>query len=257
MKKAVLWFVLLLLPARAWASSQSFDLIVDPVPEQSAGSFIAQLIQGNVPKGHDQADDGAVATNHVSRSGFRMTYSLLDGLNLMAQLNVARPLGGSFDYAGSEFGAHFRLLEIGGWKLGGALEIEWQRQPQYVDNQLDLDFHPIIERDLGPVTILLNPTVEENLVGPDAFKGLEFSYAAKVFYQWKRWCSPGVEFYGNVGKIDDTDPLQRQEHYIMPVVDAQLSDALQLTVGAGIGMTRGSDQVITKFAVKYNLPFAM
>jgi hypothetical protein len=152
------------------------------------------------------------------------------------------------------FGPHFRLFEAGGWKLGGALEIEWQRQPQYVDNQLGIDFHPIIERDFGPIRILLNPAVEKSLIGPDAGKGLEFSYGAKVAYQWKRWCSPGVEFYGNVGKIDDTDPLRRQEHYIMPVVDAQLTDAWHLTAGAGLVMTRGSDQVITKFAVKYGLP---
>jgi len=254
MKKASFLIILLMLAGSAWASSQTFDLIVDPVPEQPAGTLDAQLIQGNVPKGHDQTEEGAVATNHVSRSAFRVMYSLLDGLNLMAQLNVARPLGGSFDYAGTEFGAHFRLLEVGGWKLGGALEIEWQRQPQYVDNQLDIDFHPLIERDFGLVRILLNPTVEKNLVGPDAGKGLEFSYGAKVAYQWKRWCSPGVEFYGDVGKIDDTDPLRRQEHYIMPVVDAQLTDAWHLTAGAGVGMTRGSDQVITKFAMKYSVP---
>jgi len=40
----------------------------------------------------------------------------------------------------------------------------------------------------------------------------------------------------------------------MPVVDTQVTDALHLTAGAGLGMTRGSDQVITKFAVKYSLP---
>src|SRR5580704_6088085 len=167
MRKALI-IVGLLMANPAWGASQTFDLIVDQVPEESAGTLDPQLIQSFVPKGHSQADNGAIPTNHVSRSAFRIMYSLIDGLDLMAQLNTARPVNGSFDYAGSEFGVHFRLFEGYGWKLGGALEFEWQRQPQYVDNQFDIEFHPIIERFFGPISIVLNPIIEKPAVGPDA-----------------------------------------------------------------------------------------
>jgi hypothetical protein len=62
-----------------------------------------------------------------------------------------------------------------------------------------------------------------------------------------RCLSPGVEFYGAVGYIDDNDPLSAQQHYIFPEIWSQLSHGIEYNVGPGFGLTRGSDHVIVKF----------
>ena len=61
------------------------------------------------------------------------------------------------------------------------------------------------------------------------------------------WCSPGVEFYGGIGLIDDNDPLSRQQHYIFPVIQGELLEGLDYSLGPGFGLTRGSDHVVMKF----------
>jgi len=160
--------------------------LVDPVPEIPVGTVKTNVIQSYVPVGHPGTQgegEGAqtVATQSLTRTAIRGLYGLTDQIALMYQLNLAKPSGASYQYEGSEFGTHFRFYEGHGWKLGGAIELEWQRAPQYVDDTLDIDIHPIIERDFGPVSVLLDPILEKNLVGPDSNFGVEASYAAKCF----------------------------------------------------------------------------
>jgi hypothetical protein len=66
-----------------------------------------------------------------------------------------------------------------------------------------------------------------------------------------RYLSPGLEFYGAIGDIDDSDPLDRQQHYIFPVVWGELPYGLEYNVGPGFGLTRGSDRVLVKFNFEF------
>ena len=61
------------------------------------------------------------------------------------------------------------------------------------------------------------------------------------------WPSPGVEFYGGVGLIDDSDLLSQQHHYIFLVIQGELLEEFKYNIGPGFGVTRGSDHVIMKF----------
>jgi hypothetical protein len=59
-----------------------------------------------------------------------------------------------------------------------------------------------------------------------------------------------VEFYGGIGLIDDSDPLNQQQHYIFPVIRGQLPRGIEYNFGVGIGLTRGSDQLIPKLNIE-------
>lgn len=245
---------LVLTTSGAWAGSQSFDWLVDQVPEMSPGTVDSTLIQSYVPKGHGAGADGTVATGNLTRTAVRTMYGLTDHVALMYQLNLARPNGQSYQYEGSEFGAHFRFYEGEGWKLGGAVEIEWQRAPGFVEDALGLDLHPIVERDFGPVTVLLNPIVEKSLVGPDQGRGMDAGYAAQVLYHFMDRYSAGLEFYGDKGRILDGGSPHTQDHYIMPVVNGSFG-GFDLSAGPGFGLTSASDRVVLKFNLRY--AFAM
>jgi hypothetical protein len=56
-----------------------------------------------------------------------------------------------------------------------------------------------------------------------------------------------LEFYSGIGLIDDSDPLHDQQHYVFPVIRGEFSNGAEYSIGPGIGLTRGSDRVITKF----------
>jgi hypothetical protein len=65
-----------------------------------------------------------------------------------------------------------------------------------------------------------------------------------------RYLSPGIEFYGGAGLINDNDPLREQQHYIFPVLWGKLPHGIEYSVGPGFGLTKGSDHVITKMNVE-------
>ncbi|MBV8055963.1 MAG: hypothetical protein JO071_12065, partial [Deltaproteobacteria bacterium] len=112
---------------------------------------------------------------------------------------------------------------------------------------LELELKPIIEKDLGRVSLVLNPVFEKPLYGVGHDQGFEFGYRNGVYYRWMRYLSPGVEFYGGIGLIDDSDPLSEQQHYIFPVMWGELPYGIEYNLGPGFGLTSNSDHVLIKF----------
>jgi hypothetical protein len=41
-------------------------------------------------------------------------------------------------------------------------------------------------------------------------------------YRWTRRLSPGLEFYGGTGLVDQADPVSHQQHYIFPTISGEL-----------------------------------
>ena len=67
-----------------------------------------------------------------------------------------------------------------------------------------------------------------------------------------RYVSPGVDLSAGIGRVDDGESLDEQQHYIFPVLAGGFSggglpDEIEYSVGPGFGLTRGSDRVIVKF----------
>jgi hypothetical protein len=79
----------------------------------------------------------------------------------------------------------------------------------------------------------LNPKFEKAIfVGADKNKGFEFGYAVGIYCNYWRPLSPGVEAYGGIGLIDDSDPVDEQQHYVFPVVRGELGRGSSTTSGS-------------------------
>jgi hypothetical protein len=254
--RAILWSASIALLVAANASAQVDPFEFEVYPYQTVGKGMVELESLNsfVPNGHNHGGDGTSAGTFPSqdmyRAAFELTYGITDRIDGAVYLNLAHPNAESFQYAGSKFRVRGSLFEQGELPvdLGWYAELEWHRTPQFDDNQIELELKPIIERDFRKFEIDLNPIFEKAaFVGPNKNKGLEFGYAAGIYYDYLRRISPGLEFYGAVGLIDDNDPLRAQQHYIFPVLKGSLPHGIEYNVGPGIGLTRGSDRVIVKF----------
>jgi hypothetical protein len=195
---------------------------------------------------------GTLSSQSMWRTALELTYGLTDHIEAAAYLNLAKPNGHQFQYAGSKFRLRGSLFEQDQLpiNLGWYAELNWHRVPQFDDQKLELELRPIIEKDFGRFAIMLNPIFEKILDGPDKHKGFQFGYAAKVSYHWLRWLSPGFEFYGGIGLINDTKSLSEQQHYIFPIVDSELPGGIEMKFGPGFGITRDSDPVIVKFNIE-------
>jgi hypothetical protein len=144
---------------------------------------------------------------------------------------------------GFEGGFHVKFYAGHGLQLGFAWENEWQRSPKYVDVAYDMDFHPLIQQDLGKFSFLINPIFEKDLVGSGDWEG---SYSAQLLYNWSENFQPGVEAYGDVAAFNHMPPLREQGHYIMPVINGKY-----YSFGPGIGLSSGADRVVIKLNLDY------
>lgn len=243
-------------PRRAAAQVDPWEFEVYPYATLSRGMIEVESLNSVVANGHNEGGNGTAAGTFPSQglwyTSFEFTYGLTDRIEAAAYVNLAQTNGNGFWYAGSKYRLRGRLFDEGVLPvdLGWYVELEWHKTPQFDDQDLELELRPIVEKDIGPVSIMVEPKFEKSLVGDEHNKGFEFGYVSGAFYRWKRYLSPGVEFYGGTGLVDDIDPLDEQQHYIFPVVWGQLPYGLEYNVGPGFGLTRGSDHVIVKFNVE-------
>src|SRR5579885_2291251 len=247
---------LAVLPPRVFAQIDPWEFEVYPYATESRGVLEIESDNAVVANGHNSAPNGTAAGTYPSQgmwySGEEFTYGLTDRIETAAYITFAQPRGHGFWWAGDKFRFRGRLFDEGVLPVdvGWYAELEWHKTPQFDDADLELELKPIIEKDLGPFSLVLNPVFEKPLYGAGHDQGFEFGYRNGAYYRWLRYLSPGVEFYGGVGLIDDTDPLSEQQHYIFPVAWGELPHGLEYSVGPGFGLTRGSDHVLVKFNIE-------
>jgi len=240
-------------PNHAVAQLDPWEFEVYPYATLSRGMFEVETDNAVVANGHSEGGDGTAKGTFKSQAmwynGNELTYGLTDRIEAAAYLDFAQPSGHGFWWAGNKFHLRGRLFDedVLPINLGWYAELEWHKTPQFDDADLELELKPIIEKDLGQFSLVLNPVFEKPLYGSGHDQGFEFGYRNGIYYRWMRYLSPGVEFYGGIGLIDDSDPLADQQHYIFPVIWGELPHGIEYNLGPGFGLTRGSDHVLIKF----------
>ncbi|MGH7840309.1 MAG: hypothetical protein ACREQT_02160 [Candidatus Binataceae bacterium] len=241
---------------QAVAQVDPFEFEVYPYATESRGILELEMLNAVVPNGHSSAPNGTAKGRYPSQgmwySGYELTYGFSDRIEAAAYLNFALPRGHGLWWAGDKFRLRGRLFdeETLPVNLGWYAELEWHKTPQFDDADLELELKPIIEKDFGRLSLIVNPVFEKPLYGRGHDQGFEFGYRNGAYYRWRRYLSPGIEFYGGVGLIDDNNPLGAQQHYIFPVMWGALPRGIQYNLGPGFGLTRGSDHIIVKFNVE-------
>lgn len=227
-------------------------------PYATTGRGVAELETSNavVVDGHQEPGEGTAngtfASHHTWYNAYELDYGLTDRIEIAGYATFAQPNGRPLQWAGSKFHVRGRLFDEDELplNLGWYVEIEAHKTPQFDDAHTELELQPIIEKDIGRVMFLLNPKFEKVLSGEGRHQGFEFGYAAAVKYRWKRQLSPGVEFYGGAGLINQPDPRREQQHYVFPTLSGELGHGFEYNIGIGYGLTPGSDRLIFKIGVE-------
>ena len=238
-------------PAAAQVDPWEFEVY----PYKTMGRGVLEIETDNaiVANGHKQAGSGLAKGTFPSYgmwfNQYEFTYGLTDRIEAAAYLNLAKPNAHGLTYAGSKFRLRGRLFdeEVLPVDLGWYLEIEYKKNPQFNDQTLEFEMRIPMQKDIGPFSVLFNPIFEKPVTGSEKHLGFEFGYSAGIYYRWMRALSPGLEFYGGVGNINNPEPTKEQQHYIFPVVKGELPHGLEYNFGVGIGLTPGSDHVVVKF----------
>jgi hypothetical protein len=247
-------FVTALAAGLAWVGPAGalnfFELEVYPATTEGKGVHEIENLTTFVANGRDEPEGEEEAPRHrLLRSSVEYNYGLTDNIDVAAYLDVVRANGEDVEYAGSRFRGRGALWEKGRFPLdvGWYLEAEL---PHNEESDLELEFRPIVSRDVGRFSFDLNPIFELPTVSEER-RTLEFNYGARVYYRLSRNWVPGVEFYGDIGQIRDIAPARAQEHYVLPLLYGRIARGLKFAAGPAFGLTRASDRVLLKLSVEY------
>jgi hypothetical protein len=226
-----------------------FELEVYPATTEGQGVHEIESMTTFVGNGRAAAQDDGERRHRLLRTSLEYNYGLTDAIDVAAYIDVQKPNGDELEYAGSRFRARGALWDKGRFLL----DLGWYLEavvPHDEESDLELEFRPIVSRDLGRFSVDLNPIFELPTVSEER-RTVEFDYAARIYYRLSERLQPGVEFFGGIGQIRDVDASRAQEHYVLPVLYGRLGHGVSLSVGSAFGITRASDPLIVKFAVEY------
>jgi len=249
-------FIATLGATQALAQVDPWEFEVYPYATDGRGVLEIATDNAVVANGHHSGENGTASGSFPSQSRwyneYELTYGITDRIEGAAYLELSQVAGHGMWYAGSKYRLRGRLFdeETLPLNLGWYAELEWHKSPQFDSSSLELELKPIVEKDLGAFSIVLNPKFEKSLSGGGHSQGFEFGYAAGTYYRWSRYLSPGIEYFGGIGLIDDNDPLSAQQHYIFPVIHGELPNRIEYSVGPGFGLSKGSDRVLFKFNIE-------
>jgi hypothetical protein len=152
----------------------------------------------------------------------------------------------------------FQLTEPGKYWADFGLYVEYAhshlaRVPDELETKL------LVEKSVDPFTVTAN-LIFNREIGSDAGKGVGFEYALRVGYPWLRWLEPGIEAYGEPGRLTGFAATREQEHIVGPVLKGKVNIAglpgvFVYEAGYLFGVTDASPRGTAKWLIEYEVPF--
>jgi hypothetical protein len=122
--------------------------------------------------------------------------------------------------------------------------------PRFASKPWGLEIRPILGVRNSEWEFIVNPIVDLSFgAGGEA----DFAPAVRLARNLGQDRYIGLEYYADFGKISDFLPLNEQSHQLFAVTDFKVS-AIDVELGAGYGLTPGSDRFVVKAILGYAFP---
>jgi len=192
-----------------------------------------------------------VARRHLWAHSIEVEYGVTDRLALAAYADFEDPTGHALAFTQARVEARYRLFDRYQRVLNPALYVEWTWPRGAYGAPEELEARLILERDLGDLRLVANPTLIRAWSGDEAQRATSLGLSAGV-YERRFWVAqPGVELFWSVGPIGDWPPFRRQFFLLGPSADVNVTPALGLHVAACFGLTDGTDRVMVRGFLTY------
>jgi hypothetical protein len=216
-----------------------FEVYGTSVPPRAAGEL--ELHTNFVPSGSQLADDAdGRATHHALRSSLELSTGLASWLEASLYAITYARNGAGVQYVGNR--GRLTAVAPPKWNLpfdlGLSQEIGYAR-PGFAENRWGYEITPILGKELGRFSFLLNSAFERGLGAGD--HKWEFEPRAQLAYALGDEGSVGFEYYSVLGPVSRLDSPSRQRHQIFATGKTEISSGVEAGLGIGRGLTRNSD----------------
>jgi hypothetical protein len=217
-----------------------FEVYGAAIPER--GSVELELHTNFVPSGMQMVDDlDGRATHRALRSSLELSTGLASWLAGSVYAVTYARNGAGVQYVGNRV----RLTAVAPkrWSLpfdaGISQEVGYARQG-FSEHRWSYEIAPIIGRKAGPLSFLVNPTLERGLDAGDPEWELE--PRAQMAYAVADDAALAMEYYGVLGPLSSFDTGREQRHQLFLTGEREFPRGLAAAVGIGRGLTGNSDR---------------
>ena len=226
------------------SAQERFDIVVYPYATAHRGEWELEGHLNYSSRGTNGFDGTVAPTQAQWRLTAEVTRGITDHWEVSGYLLGAHTPGLGLDYAGWRLRSRVRApaswrLPVG---LGFSAEYETAR-PAFSESARTLELTPILERRLGRLQLLANPTLERDLAGPE--HEWEFEPRLRAGVDLSKVVTLGFEYYGVFEAA-----LQKHQYY--PTADLRFGDDMTLHIGVGFGGASAGDRLV--FKTRFEMP---
>jgi hypothetical protein len=190
---------------------------------------------------------GEFPTNHAVHETLEITHGFNDFTELGFYWFMAKPVGGQFQWVGTHIRPRISVPESWHWPVGVSLsqEIGWAK-PEFSADTWTYELRPIIDKQMGPWYVSINPVLGKSLRGPAAAEPFDVTPNVNVGYDVTKKVNLAIEYYGVTGTVRQIEPLNQEEHLVFGALNYDFGPEWEFNLGYGAALTNGGDQHIIK-----------
>ena len=156
----------------------------------------------------------------------------------------------SWTYNGFKLRALFVQPDNGDKDFYYGVNFEFSWNEKHWDQQVNTgEIRPIIGYHFGPVSLTVNPILDNNYKGVAA---LDFAPSTRLDYTINPDWTIAVEEYDDFGELRGFMPADQQSHQLFAVFDHSIGP-LSIEGGVGFGLTKATDNVTFKLILSRDL----
>lgn len=230
------------------AAQENYEIQVYSSATVGRGVTMYELHSNYTLKGDpSRSPFGEFPTNHAVHETVEITHGFNDFTELGFYWFTAKPVGGAYQWVGTHIRPRISVPESWNWPVGLSLsqEIGWAK-PQFSADTWTYELRPIIDKQMGPWYVSVNPVLGKALRGPDAAEPFEFTPNVDVGYDVSSKINLALEYYGATGTIKRTDPVADQTHQLYAAVNLDLGPQWEFNFGYGTALTGVGEKHIVK-----------
>ena len=251
--RAIIAFSALFLLTTAAQGQQGYEFEVYSAGVSPRGAGEIELHTNFVPSGAQLADDpDGRATHRAVRTSLELSTGIASWLEASLYAVTYARSGTGLQYVGNR--ARLTAVAPAKWNLfldaGVSQEVGYARAG-FAENRWGYEITPILGKELGRVSFLLNPAFERGLDAGE--QKWEFEPRARVAYALGEEEAIGLEYYSVLGPVSRFDERSHQRHQLFATGKVELSRDVEAGLGIGRGLTRNSDRwvITTQLELKF------
>jgi hypothetical protein len=202
--------------------------------------------------------DNRTDKNNEQQHKFEFSYGVNSWWQTGIETRVKKEPGSKLKYDATAWENIIQLTPQGKFWLDLGLKLEYEHPVEH-DDPDEVEVKLLLEKEIDPLVVTANFNFAR-AIGQNAGKGIEFGYALRAKYPWKREVQFGVEAFGEPGRLTGFEPVSEQEHAVGPVVLGKFNVAgmpggFKYTAGYLFGLTSGTAKGTVKWKFEYEIPF--